>query len=199
MKVLLVRLSSMGDLIHTLPAIEDLARLRPDVELHWLCEAGFADIARLHPFVKRVHTLRWRQWRKQLGKTATWQAMASLRRDLQHERYDWVLDSQGLIKSAAFAKMAHAPVKGLNSRSAREGRLHGFISNRLRCKRGKMRCYAIVCCLHKHLLMNCPIYCNLVCRCLKVDGWQMWHRFIMWRCMPPAATVNCGGKIIGWI
>ena len=53
MKILLVRLSSMGDLIHTLPAIEDLARQCPDVELHWLCEAGFADIARLHPFVKK--------------------------------------------------------------------------------------------------------------------------------------------------
>ncbi len=52
MKILLVRLSSMGDLIHTLPAIEDLARQCPDVELHWLCEAGFTDIARLHPFVK---------------------------------------------------------------------------------------------------------------------------------------------------
>lgn len=52
MKILLVRLSSMGDLIHTLPAIEDLARQCSDVELHWLCEAGFAGIARLHPFVK---------------------------------------------------------------------------------------------------------------------------------------------------
>ncbi|MEL0543852.1 lipopolysaccharide heptosyltransferase I, partial [Neisseria gonorrhoeae] len=46
MKILLVRLSSMGDLIHTLPAIEDLARQCSDVELHWLCEAGFAGIAR---------------------------------------------------------------------------------------------------------------------------------------------------------
>lgn len=52
MKILLVRLSSMGDLIHTLPAVEDLARQCPEVELHWLCEAGFADIARLHPLSK---------------------------------------------------------------------------------------------------------------------------------------------------
>ena len=53
MKILLVRLSSMGDLIHTLPAVEDLTRMCPDVELHWLSEAGFTDIARLHPFVKK--------------------------------------------------------------------------------------------------------------------------------------------------
>lgn len=58
MKILLVRLSSMGDLIHTLPAVEDLARQCPEVELHWLCEAGFADIARLHPFVKKVHVMK---------------------------------------------------------------------------------------------------------------------------------------------
>ena len=67
MKALLVRLSSMGDLIHTLPAVSDLARVRPDVELHWLCEEGFADIARLHPFVRKVHILSWRLWRKDLA------------------------------------------------------------------------------------------------------------------------------------
>ena len=60
MNTLLVRLSSMGDLIHTLPAITDLAHHRPNVQLDWLCEAAFADIARLHPFVKRIYTLRWR-------------------------------------------------------------------------------------------------------------------------------------------
>ena len=53
MKILLVRLSSMGDLIHTLPAVEDLARQCPDVELHWLCEAGFADIAPLTSFCQK--------------------------------------------------------------------------------------------------------------------------------------------------
>ena len=50
----------MGDLIHTLPAITDLAHHRPNVQLDWLCEAAFADIARLHPFIHRVHEMRWR-------------------------------------------------------------------------------------------------------------------------------------------
>lgn len=120
MKILLVRLSSMGDLIHTLPAIEDLARCRLDVELHWLCEAGFADIARLHPFVKKVHTMKWRQWRRQLFKSETWYEMGRLKNDLQQEQFDFVLDSQGLIKSAWFAKMAKSPVYGLDKNSARE-------------------------------------------------------------------------------
>lgn len=106
MKILLVRLSSMGDLIHTLPAIEDLARQCSDVELHWLCEAGFAGIARLHPFVKKVHVMKWRQWRKHLFQAETWREMGRLKQALLQEAFDFVLDSQGLIKSACFAKMA---------------------------------------------------------------------------------------------
>lgn len=120
MKTLLVRLSSMGDLIHTLPAIDDLARMRPEVELHWLCEAGFADIARLHPFVKQVHVMKWRQWRKQLVQAETWREINSLKHTLLRNRFDNVLDSQGLLKSALFAKAANAPVHGLDFYSARE-------------------------------------------------------------------------------
>ena len=90
MKVLLVRLSSMGDLIHTLPAVNDLSVCRPDIELHWLCEAGFADIARLHPFVKKIHTLSWRQWRKRLGKRETWQEIGRLKTNLRQEKFDLV-------------------------------------------------------------------------------------------------------------
>lgn len=121
MKILLVRLSSMGDLIHTLPAVEDLARQHPEIEFHWLSEAGFADIARLHPFVKKVHLMRWRQWRKNLGKVATWREIGRLKQTLQQENFDFVLDSQGLIKSAFFAKMAGVSIRGLDKKSAREG------------------------------------------------------------------------------
>ena len=121
MKILLVRLSSMGDLIHTLPAIEDLARQCPDVKLHWLCEAGFADIARLHPFVKKIHVMKWRQWRKHLFQAETWQEIGRLKQALRQEAFDFVLDSQGLIKSACFAKMAKSPIYGLDKNSAREG------------------------------------------------------------------------------
>ena len=120
MKILLVRLSSMGDLIHTLPAVEDLARQCPEVELHWLCEAGFADIARLHPFVKKVHVMKWRQWRKHLFQAETWREIGRLKTDLQAESFDFVLDSQGLIKSACFAKMAKSTIYGLDKHSARE-------------------------------------------------------------------------------
>ena len=85
MKILLVRLSSMGDLVHTLPAVSDLARHCPDIELHWLCEAAFADIARLHPFVRRVETMQWRKWRKHLFQAAVRRELGSQKNDLRAE------------------------------------------------------------------------------------------------------------------
>ena len=120
MKILLVRLSSMGDLIHTLPAIEDLSQHQPELELHWLAEAGFADIARLHPFVHTVLPMQWRRWRKTLYARDTRAQIRALYRRLRSERYDAVIDSQGLLKSAVFARFAGAPVKGLDKASARE-------------------------------------------------------------------------------
>lgn len=120
MKVLLVRLSSMGDLIHTLPAIDDLSKNHPHIELHWLSEASFADIACLHPFVKKVHTLKWRYWRKNLFKKDTRQAMSELKKTLINEQFDLVIDSQGLMKSAWFARYPQAPIAGFNSKSVRE-------------------------------------------------------------------------------
>lgn len=137
MKILLVRLSSMGDLIHTLPAITDLARHRPDVQLDWLCEAGFADIARLHPFVKNVHPMRWRQWRKQLFQAATHDEMRLLNKTLKDARYEKVLDSQGLIKSAVFARLANAPIMGLDKNSAREPLAAWFYQQTFAVKKGE--------------------------------------------------------------
>lgn len=120
MNILLLRLSSMGDLIHTLPAIEDLSTYRPDIKLDWMCEASFADIARLHPFVQNVIPMRWRQWRKQLWQSQTRSEMMQLRNQLIGKDYQFVLDSQGLIKSALFGKFSHAPIVGYDKHSIRE-------------------------------------------------------------------------------
>ena len=120
MNILLLRLSSMGDLIHTLPAIEDLSTHRPDVKLDWMCEAAFADIAALHPFVQQVIPMRWRQWRKQLWQKQTRVDMLNLRNQLIGRDYQFALDSQGLLKSALFGKFAHAPMVGYDRHSIRE-------------------------------------------------------------------------------
>ncbi|MDD3759298.1 MAG: lipopolysaccharide heptosyltransferase I [Acidithiobacillus sp.] len=118
MRVLLVRLSSLGDVLHTLPAITDLQRNGKDVELDWLIEPAFAPIARWHPGVREVLPFSLRSRQGGLG-TLLGQ-LRELRRQLRTQRYDLVLDSQGLFKSALLARLAGTTVAGLSPRSARE-------------------------------------------------------------------------------
>ena len=92
MRVLIVKTSSMGDVVHALPAVTDMHRALPGVQVDWLVEAPFAAIPRLHAGVARVLPLAWRQWRKSWWAPATRAAMAALRTDLRRERYDAVFD-----------------------------------------------------------------------------------------------------------
>ena len=118
MKILLVRLSSLGDVLHTLPAITDLQAQFADLDLHWLLEPGLASVATWHPAVTRVIPFSLRQLRAQWRRLPG--AVQKLRRTLRNEHYDLVLDSQGLYKSAILARLAGAPVVGLDGGSARE-------------------------------------------------------------------------------
>lgn len=120
MRVLIVKTSSMGDVVHTLPALSDMRRHCPALTVDWLVEAPFAAIPAWHPAVDRVLPLRWRKWRRALGQRATWQAMAALRRDLQARPYDLVLDLQGLLKSLMWALQATGPRAGYDRHSIRE-------------------------------------------------------------------------------
>ena len=120
MRVLIVKTSSMGDVVHALPAVTDLHRAVPGVQVDWLVEAPFAAIPRLHAGVARVLPLAWRQWRKSWWAPATRAAMAALRTDLRRERYDLVIDLQGLLKSALWGLQARGPLVGYGFSSARE-------------------------------------------------------------------------------
>lgn len=120
MKVLVVKMSSMGDVVHTLPAVTDALAARPDITVDWCVEAAFAPIVRLHPGVRRIHEIRLRAWRKTPFSAASWRAARALRRDLKVERYDLVIDAQGLLKSALLARLTGAPVAGFDAASARE-------------------------------------------------------------------------------
>ncbi len=120
MKVLVVKTSSMGDVIHTFPAITDALRARPDLSLDWCVEAPFAELAALHPGISTVHRVAIRGWRKRLMSADTWREMASLSRTLRQAKYDLVIDAQGLMKSAVLARRARAPIAGFDRSSVRE-------------------------------------------------------------------------------
>ncbi len=120
MKVLIVKTSSMGDVVHALPAASDLLRHVPGVQIDWLVEAPFAAIPQLHPGIRRVLPMAWRKWRKTLLEKKTREAIGALRRELRAETYDLVLDLQGLLKSALWARQARGPLAGYDADSARE-------------------------------------------------------------------------------
>lgn len=121
MRVLIAKLSSFGDVIHTFPALTDLKAARPDVEVDWLVEEAYAPLVRRHPGVATVHEvalrrLRWppTRWPALVGHRRT------LRDGLRERRYDLVLEVQGLMKSALLSRLAQAPVVGFHRDSARE-------------------------------------------------------------------------------
>lgn len=120
MKILLIKTTSMGDLIHVMPAITDLQKAYPEIELHWLVEEGFREIPVWHPFVKKVHLCAIRRWRKKLYIPATWKEVSSLKKSLQLENYDLVIDAQGLLKSAWMVRWFRCDRHGYDRQSIKE-------------------------------------------------------------------------------
>jgi heptosyltransferase-1 len=136
MKVLIVKTSSMGDIIHTFPALEDARRARPDIIFDWCVEEAFAGIVAMHPAIRTIRKVAVRRWRKALWSPAVWREVRALRRSLRDERYDLVLDAQGLLKSAAVARLAGSPVAGFDKASAREPSAVRFYRDRYNVPRG---------------------------------------------------------------
>lgn len=120
MRVLIIKTSSLGDIIHTYPALTDAVRALPHIRFDWLVEESFVDLPVLHPAVANVIPLPWRRLRKRLFSLDTWRELAALRRRLLSQEYDLVIDAQGLLKSAMWTRFTRAPIHGLASDSARE-------------------------------------------------------------------------------
>ena len=120
MRVLIVKTSSMGDVVHALPAASDMLRHVSGLQIDWLVEAPFAAIPKMHPGISRVLPMAWRKWRHQLLDRGTWRAIGALRQQLKAERYDLILDLQGLLKSALWARQAPGPLAGYDRASVRE-------------------------------------------------------------------------------
>ena len=120
MRILLVKTSSLGDVIHNLPVVSDLRLSFPDVRIDWCVEESFAEIPRLHPAVGEVIPVAIRRWRKSLFSRATWREIGALRRRLGQTPYDAILDSQGLVKSGLICALARGPRYGYAAEVARE-------------------------------------------------------------------------------
>ena len=120
MRILLVKTSSLGDVIHNLPVVSDLRRSFPEARIDWCVEEAFADIPHLHPEVNEVIPVAVRRWRKSLASRATWREIGAFRTHLGRTAYDAVLDTQGLLKSALIARQASGRHYGYAAEVARE-------------------------------------------------------------------------------
>jgi len=119
-RVLIVKMSSMGDVIHTLPALTDAARMRPELRFDWVIEEAFAEIPAWHPAVQRVIPVALRRWRGGLGQMWRDGEFSAFRRQLQRTHYDLIIDAQGLIKSGLVSRLARGLTVGLSNQTIRE-------------------------------------------------------------------------------
>ena len=137
MRVLLVKTSSLGDVIHALPALTDAARAIPGITFDWVVEEGFAEIPTWHPAVGKVIPVAIRRWRKNIWETLKSGEWKRFKQNLRAEKYDLVIDAQGLVKSAWLTRYVKAPVAGLDKDSAREPLASRFYQRRLAVARGQ--------------------------------------------------------------
>ncbi|MGZ0102803.1 lipopolysaccharide heptosyltransferase I [Achromobacter sp. KK8] len=119
-RILIVRTSSLGDLVHMLPAITDIARHVPDAQIDWVVEEAFAEIPSWHPAVNEIIKVAHRRWRKSWWSAQVRAERRALREHLRAVQYDVVLDMQALLKSAWLVRQARGERHGLDWRSARE-------------------------------------------------------------------------------
>ena len=137
LKLLIVKTSSLGDVVHNLPVINDIRNHYPDIEIDWLVEESFADIPKLHPSVNRVIPVAIRRWRKALFSKQTWLEIKSLKRQLAAQSYDIVLDTQGLIKSGLLTSFSKGEKHGYAKESAREPLASYFYHNKHKVSRAQ--------------------------------------------------------------
>jgi len=111
MKVLLIRVSSLGDVLHNMPIVADILRHFPTAQIDWVVEEGFVDLVKLNPHVRHIIPFALRRWRKSLFSKSVRAEMAAFKKSLQSETYDVILDTQGLLKTGVIMGLANGAIK----------------------------------------------------------------------------------------
>jgi heptosyltransferase-1 len=138
--ILFIKTSSLGDVIHHMPALTEARKRRPDALFAWLVEEAFAPLVRLHPAVNEVIAVAWRRWRWSLYAPATIAEIAGSLHAIRAGRYDAIVDSQGLLRSAVIGCLAHGQRHGYDRDSIKEPLAAAFYDIRHRVSR---ECHAV--------------------------------------------------------
>src|SRR5438874_2025657 len=124
--VLFVKTSSLGDVIHHMPAVTDARRHLPKAHFSWVVEEDFAPLVQLHPAVNDVIPVAARRWRQAPFARATWQEIRSFMRAVRSRSYEEIIDTQGLLRSALMVRKARGRRHGYDRNSIREPLACGF-------------------------------------------------------------------------
>ena len=120
MRVLIVKISSLGDIIHTLPAVTDAHNAYANLTFDWVVEENFVEVPSWHPAVEKVIPVAMRRWRRNPVQTYLNHEFRAFKRALQGVHYDLVIDAQGLIKSGFISRLSRGLTIGLSNRTIRE-------------------------------------------------------------------------------
>ncbi|WP_116963418.1 lipopolysaccharide heptosyltransferase I [Fastidiosibacter lacustris] len=130
---LIVKTSSLGDILHTLPALTEAKQHEPNLKFDWVIEKSFAEIPRWHEAVDEVIEIEIRKWRKNIFKYFS--EIRAFKKRLKAKHYDYVIDAQGLLKSAWITKTAKGIKYGLDKESAREPAASFFYNKKLKVEK----------------------------------------------------------------
>lgn len=118
LRILFIKLTSLGDLIHALPALTDARRVYPDLEVDWLIDENFSEVAAWHPAVNRIFTANHRKWRT--GLFSAIRPISEMIHNLRKNSYDLIIDGQGNFKTALISLFTKGPTAGFDWNSVRE-------------------------------------------------------------------------------
>src|SRR5258706_1897379 len=145
--ILIVKTSSLGDVIHGLPVASDIRRQFPGARIDWIVEEAYAPLVSLHPAVGRIIPVALRRWRRRLLVPDTWREIRDFVRGARAETYDAVIDIQGLVKSAVVCAAARGMRHGFDAESVRErlaASFYDFTYNVTRSQHAVVRNRALV-------------------------------------------------------
>ena len=124
MRVLIIKLTSMGDLMHALPALTDASKVYPEIQFDWIVDKSFSAVPSWHPQVSKIITTNHRTWRKQLLSSSLRRELNELKTKVNATEYDMVIDMQNNLKSAVLSYFIKKEVHGMSKTSAREYPAH---------------------------------------------------------------------------
>ena len=134
-EILFIKTSSLGDVIHHMPAVTESRAHFPQARISWLVEEAYAPLAALHPAVDEVIPVAWRRWRKQFMTPQMWREIGAWRRRIGGTPFDEVIDTQGLIRTALLGRFAGGRRHGYDRDSIREPLASMFYDARHRVSR----------------------------------------------------------------